>query len=165
MQQRPVWTDWKDSLTSENRGSQDPGRNLVSNTEDVFGSILQRQVTPRRTRGILKTYHPPSPSSSPPTYLLIRCLNLLINFSAGSFPSWTKSCCGGWAVKRWSNLWNLGQSEVPHSTKSDPTGWAGCQYCNRQLLYRLPAESPCITQDCTVDKNSKKRGGIGKVAS
>lgn len=60
----------------------------------------------------------------------------------------------------------MGGVGILHSTKADLTGWAGCQYCNRHFFYRLPAVSPCIAQDCTVDKNiKKKRGGIEKVAS
>lgn len=47
---------------------------------------------------------------------------------------------------------------IPHFTKADPIGWAGCQYCNRQLFCRLPAGSPCIALDCTGDKNIKKKG-------
>lgn len=139
MQQRPLWIDRRGSLTSENRGQyEDPGRNLFSNTEDMFRSILQRQVTPSRTRGILKTSPPPSPSS-PSIYL---SFNQIFNFSACFFPGWTKSCCGEWAVKRWTSLWNLSAVGIPH----------------RQLFYRLPAGSPCTAQDCTVDRNNKKRG-------
>lgn len=79
--------------------------NLVSsNVEEMFGPIFTAetsysyQVTEPEASVSLFSLQNISSSFSLilplSTYLLIRYLNLLISFSAHSFPSWNESCCG-----------------------------------------------------------------------